>query len=108
MTPAALSALVLAVCAGSVSAQSITTLFNRNNGGSNGGAVFFDIVMGPADLEFHRIDTNTADTGLQFEWTVYTRDGTSQGFENTTEGWSVIATGTGEARGANIPSPITL
>lgn len=101
-------ALAAAVLSSGASANSITTVFNRNNGGSNGGAVYFDVVTNASALSVTGIDTNTNDTGLSFSWTVYGRAGTSVGFENSSAGWSVIGTGTGTANGANVPSPITL
>ncbi len=90
------------------SANFITTIFNRNNGGSNGGAVYFDIVTNSTALNFTGMDTSTNDTGISFTWTVYGRTGTSVGFENNISGWSVIATGSGTGAGINVPTPITL
>jgi predicted outer membrane repeat protein len=90
------------------SADSITTLFNRNNGGSNGGAVYFDVVVGANDLEITGFDTNTADIVASFGWTVWTRVGTYVGFTGSNAGWTQVATGTGVGLGVNLPSPVTI
>lgn len=100
----ALAALTLSSVA---SAQSITTLYNRNNGGSNGGAVYLDAVTNANPLLITGIDTNTLDL-VAFTWTVYARAGTSVGFESSLAGWNIVATGNGTGIGANLPSPIVL
>ena len=48
---------------GGGSVGSLTTLFASGNGGSAGGAVYFDITVGPSDIEINEIDINTAETG---------------------------------------------
>lgn len=101
-----LAALVLGTTAFATAAQ-ITTLYDRNNGGSNGGAVYFDIVTNANDLTFTAIDTNTNDT-VAFSFQVWTRTGTNVGFENTAVGWTQVATGNGTGAGMNNPSAITL
>ncbi|MBX7132771.1 MAG: PEP-CTERM sorting domain-containing protein [Fimbriimonadaceae bacterium] len=101
-------ALAAAVLSSGASANSITTLFNRNNGGSNGGAVYFDAVTNASALSVTGLDTGTNDTGIFFTYTVYARAGTSVGFENTNVGWSVVATGSGTGAGINVPTPVTL
>jgi len=90
------------------SALSITTLYDRNNGGSNGGAVYFDITTAGNDIEIFGMDTNTNDTGITFGWSVYTRPGTYVGFTGSNAGWNLVATGTGTGAGINTPTPITL
>lgn len=101
-----LAALVLGTAAFANAAQ-ITTLYSRNNGGSNGGAVYFDIVTNANNLTFTAIDTNTDDT-VAFSFQVWTRTGTNVGFENTAVGWTQVATGNGTGAGSNNPSAITL
>ncbi len=52
-------ALLLALLIPSLAAQSLTTTFTSNNGGSVGGAVYFDVtVTNPAGLSIHRFDVN--------------------------------------------------
>lgn len=104
-----LSMSVVAIAAAvGASADSITTLFNRNNGGSNGGAVYFDVVVGANDLEITGFDTNTNDVVASFGWTVWTRVGTYVGFTGSNAGWTQVATGTGVGLGMNLPSPVTI
>lgn len=102
------AALTVATLAGSVSAQSLTTLYNRNNGGSNGGAVYFDIVVGPNPIEILSLATNTADLNIAFDMDIYMRAGTSVGFESSIAGWSVVSTASGIAAGANVPTNMSL
>jgi len=89
------------------SAQSLTTLFNRNNGGSNGGAVYFDVVVGANALEITGFDTNTADV-VTFGWTVWTFNGSYVGNTGSNAGWTQETTGTGTGVGVNLPSPVVL
>lgn len=101
----AMAAVAAAVGA---NANSITTLFNRNNGGSNGGAVYFDVVVGANDIIVTGYDTNTNDVVASFGWTVWTRVGTYVGNTGSVVGWTQVATGTGVGLGANNASPVTL
>ncbi len=108
MRKAVLTTLLALVIPSAVYAQSsITTLFNRNNGGSNGGAVYFDVTVGSNPIEIVGYDTNTADL-VNFGWTVYTLEGSSVGNETNMGLWTQVATGTGQGMGNNIPSPVEL
>jgi hypothetical protein len=103
-----LSIAVLAISVSAVAqAQSLTTLYARNNGGSNGGAVYFDVTVGPQDLTVLRFDTNTADL-VSFGWSVYLRNGGGIGFETNATEWNLVATGTGQGMGNDNPSPVAL
>lgn len=106
ITKTALVALALSAFVGA-QAQSITTLFNRNNGGSNGGAVYFDVVVGANDLEITAYDTNTADL-VTFGWAVWTFNGSYVGNTGSSAGWTQVSTGTGTGAGVNLPSPVVL
>ena len=93
---------------------SITTIFDSNNGGANGGAVFFDITVGPSDLTISDLDLNT-DEGGAFTVDMFTLVGTFVGNETDPAPWSLSATGSGTASGTiNTPSnavldtPVTL
>jgi len=96
----------LAVIASHASAQSITTLYARNNGGSNGGAVYFDVTVGANPLQVTGYDTNTSET-VPFGWEVYIRTGGGIGQIGAGD-WNLVATGNGQGMGADIPSPVTL
>jgi hypothetical protein len=93
---------------GTVLAGSITTYYDAHNQGSPGGAVYFDVVVGPADLLITRFDTNTnMPGGGTFSFQAYTRPGTNwQNWHNND--WVLVATGTGQGHAVNTPSPITL
>lgn len=91
----------------------LTTLFASGNNGSPGGAVYFDITVGPADIEITDIDINTADPG-SFTMDVYTKEGTYVGSETNQSLWTLSSTASGTASGVDTPSnavladPITL
>lgn len=101
------AALAVATVAGAASAQSITTLFSRNNNGSAGGAVYFDIVVGSNPIKITGLDTNT-NALVPFGFAVHTRIGTSVGFENQPGQWALATNGTGQGMGIDQPSPVTL
>ena len=90
------------------SAGSITTYYDAHNQGSAGGAVYFDVTVGAADLLVTGFDTNTdLPNGGTFTFQAYTRPGTywQNWFSND---WVLVATGIGQGHAVNIPSPITL
>ncbi len=77
---------------------SITTLFATNNNGAQGGAVYFDVTVGPEDISVLDIDINTADAGA-FTMEVYTLVGTYVGNEGNSGAWTLSANGSGTASG---------
>jgi subtilisin-like proprotein convertase family protein len=92
---------------------SLGTLFGSNNGGAQGGAVYFDVTVGPEDINVIDLDLNTADAG-GFTVEVYSLVGTYVGNEGNAGAWTLSATGTGTGAGIDVPSnavldaPITL
>ncbi|QIE59016.1 HYR domain-containing protein [Rasiella rasia] len=88
---------------------SITTLFDSNNGGSNGGAVYFDIAVDTGgDVTLTDLDLNTEEGGA-FTVEMYTLVGTSVGNEGNAGAWTLAATGSGTASGTlNVPSNAVL
>ncbi len=103
----ALALSVLFWSAASASAGSITTLFNSNNNGSPGGAVYFDVSIGANPLLISGFDLNTASTD-PFLLDVYTVAGGSAGHEGTAGDWTLVATGSGTGAGLNSPSSVLL
>lgn len=98
------SVAVLVAMAGQVQAGVITTLFNANNAGSAGGAVYFDIdVLNPNGITIEKIFTNSNATVLG-SMDIYTRSGTSSGFESSPAGWTLVSSGSGTLAGLNNPS----
>ncbi|MDN3725361.1 HYR domain-containing protein [Aequorivita sp. SDUM287046] len=99
--------------AGGGTVGSLATLFASGNNGSPGGAVYFDVTVGPNDLEVAEIDINTADPG-SFTLDVYTLVGTYVGNESNPGAWTLATSGTGTGAGIDMPSnavlaaPITL
>lgn len=92
--------------AATASAQSITTLFERNNSGANGGAVYFDLTVGANPIRITGFDTNTVDE-VTFGWEVFTRLGGGLG-QHLAGDWTSVTTGTGQGMGVDIPSPVAL
>ena len=81
-------------------AQSLTTLFAQDNNNSPGGAVYFDLnavsalTVTELDINVHRtaVDTNGIG-GQNVTVDVFTRTGTAIGFQQTTNGWTLVASG---------------
>ncbi|OAD92257.1 hypothetical protein A7A78_08445 [Aequorivita soesokkakensis] len=87
---------------------SLSTLFASNNGGNPGGAVYFDITVGPSDLEITDIDMNTGEAG-SFSVDIYTLVGTYVGNEGNPGPWgAVAATASGTSAGLDSPSNAVL
>ncbi len=92
---------------------SLSTLYASGNNGSPGGAVYFDITVGPTDIEITEIDINTDATNA-FSMDVYTIEGTSVGNEANQGAWTLSSTAEGVGAGQGNPSnavlasPITL
>jgi len=98
-------AAVLTASAGQVQAGTITTLFASNNSGSLGNAVYFDInVLNPAGITINKLFTNTQDSFVLANMNVYTRTGTSSGFQSSLNGWTLVSSGLGNSAGFNNPS----
>jgi hypothetical protein len=84
---------VLVATAGQVQAGVITTLFNANNAGGPGGAVYFDIdVLNPNGITIEKIFTNSNATVLG-SMDIY-----------TPAGWTLVSSGSGTLAGVNNPS----
>jgi len=88
-------------------AQSITTLFASNNGGSPGGGVYFDVTVGANALSVTGFDVNVAGVP-NFGFQVWTILGTSVGNETNQGAWTMVATGSGVGQPENTPSAVTL
>jgi hypothetical protein len=91
----------------STSAGSISTLYGRNNGGSAGGAIYFDITVGPKNININELDINSEETG-PLTLSVYKLVGTSVGNELNAGLWGTPVTGTGVGAGLNNPSNVIL
>lgn len=108
-------AAVLAAMAGAASGQSITTMFDSNNGGSGGWNVFFDVeVTNPAGLIFDQIDVNARNgEGSPIDLEVFVFEGSSDfsnsgGPTGSSAGWDLVATGSATAGANDVPTEITL
>jgi hypothetical protein len=83
-------------------------LFARNNGGSNGGAVYFDVnVLNPAGITVRSLEINTNDT-VAFTLDVYTGPATWVGNTTNMGLWTIVASGAGVGQGANNPTPVDI
>jgi hypothetical protein len=89
------------------SAIAITTLFDSNNGGSVGGAVYFDVnISNPRGLVFTRVFTSVEEVGTAGGLQLYATSlgGTSVGNETNIGAWTLLASGTGTGLGDNQPT----
>ena len=102
--------LALLVSAGTThaNAATITTLFDRNNGGDPGGAVYFDLIVGPNHVSITGLETNTENTGSFSGFEVYTGVGSAFGNETNAGFWTLASLGTLTALGENERSPVAL
>ncbi|MCP5020606.1 MAG: hypothetical protein GY930_02420 [bacterium] len=85
------------------------TTFVSNNGGSIGGAAYFD-VTGTADLVFEGVETHFgADSGTTVGMQVWTIANSTYAGNETTGAWVQVGVddGTGVAAGVGFPTPIT-
>jgi hypothetical protein len=91
----------------STSAGSISTLYGTNNGGGVGGAIYFDITVGPKSININELDINTEETG-SLTLSVYKFVGTSAGNEHNAGLWGTPITGTGVGAGSDNPTNVSL
>ncbi len=86
----------------------LTTTFTSDNGGSVGGAVYFDlqvntgVIITGLDLNF----SSTAGTAGSVD--VYIKPGTYAGSEADIAAWSMVGTGSATSNGADVPTPVAL
>ncbi len=85
---------------------SLSTVYATNNGLGTGSCCFFDVnVLNAAGITVSQLDQNTTSAATTaFSVAIWTRAGTSVGFEQTTAGWTNVANGAGVAVGTNLPS----
>ncbi|QNJ98286.1 HYR domain-containing protein [Constantimarinum furrinae] len=100
---------------GGIVTDELSTIFGSNNGGSDGGAVYFDITVGPQNIMITELDINIAGTGAPFSMDVYTLVGSSVGNETNAAAWGApVAVGSGTGNPEDTPSvavldnPVTL
>ncbi|RZV50973.1 MAG: PEP-CTERM sorting domain-containing protein [Pseudomonadales bacterium] len=91
-------------------ASPITTLFGANNGGSEGGAVYFDLTVGANAITITGLDTNTEENGVFNGFEFYTTSAGSSAFgnEGNAGAWTLQTTGTLNANGLDNASPVNL
>ena len=107
MLKVTLAGLVLTISA-FANADVITTLYEKNDSGAWGGAVYFDLMVGDADLSITGFDINTSDRTFFDDFQVLLLTGeTSQGNEDSSN-WLSVATGIGTGAGLNNATTVTL
>jgi hypothetical protein len=93
---------------GTTSPASLTSLFTSNNGGSVGGAVYYDVTP-TNNLYLTGLDVNTSATaGTELIVDVYTRSGTHVGAEGSLAGWTARTAAHGVAAGQDLASHLEL
>jgi V8-like Glu-specific endopeptidase len=99
----------LGPCAPYTAPTCLESLFASNNGGSAGGAVYFNVqVAGTADLEVSHILQNTGAVGASFNVAIYLTPTTHVGKELIPGQWTLAATGSGASEAENTPSLVAL
>jgi hypothetical protein len=99
---AALAWTALQASAGGVSG-SLTTTFASNNG--NEGNTFDLRVRPRGGIDVKRLDVNVSELGTSGRIRIWTRPGTSQGFELSAEGWKRRGTAQVTSRGEDNKTP---
>ena len=104
-----LVALAVSVSSASSFAGTITTLFNSNNGGNNGGAVYFDLTVGANAIDITGFETNTSATSVESGWSLYLLEGGSSfGSQSNAAAWTLATTGTVYGAGLNNASEVAI
>ncbi|MBL9032743.1 MAG: hypothetical protein JNM80_13700 [Phycisphaerae bacterium] len=89
--------------------QCLETLYAQNNGGSNGGMVYFDVVVGSLPVTLTGINTNLDGAGGNAaNLTVFRKTGTAVGFENNAAAWTQVATGSATSQPVDTPTTFPL
>jgi V8-like Glu-specific endopeptidase len=100
----------VAVPFNSAISKGLSTTLASDNGGSDGGSIFFDVTTGSHALEVTSFNLNINRNGTTsnatttedddfFNFSVYTRPGTAAGFQGSSAGWTLVA------QGAGMPKP---
>ena len=74
----------------------VETMFESNNGGSIGGAIYFDVIATEA-VTVSGLTTNISERGALIGMEMWTRNGTFAGNEASPAGWNLAATSDGTA-----------
>ena len=97
------------VSAGETKAAFISTLFAADNGGFIGGAVYFDVtVLNPNGITVQGLSLNTTSNVITVNLDIYVRSGTSQGFESSISGWTLVSSGSGVGAGLDNPTAMNI
>ena len=108
----ATSCLLVTLTAGVARAQTTTclsTTFVSNNGGSAGGAVYFDVnVLHPNGICITELEANCwqGTVGNTVIADVYTIAGTGEGSETNMAAWTLTSSGSGVIQPEDTPTPI--
>jgi V8-like Glu-specific endopeptidase len=89
--------------------QCLETDFAQDNGGSNGGMVYFNVAVGSSPINLTALSTNVEGAGgLNCNLTLYRKNGTFSGFENNPGAWTQVATASGTSSAVDVPSQFAL
>jgi hypothetical protein len=91
------------------SGQCLETIYATDNSASNGGMVFFNVVVGSQPVTLSGISTNVDGAGgLACDLTIYRKTGTHVGFETNAGAWTQVATAEGTSEPVDTPSSFQL
>lgn len=87
----------------------LSTALATDNGGGDGGAVYFDLQVGNSPVTIISLDTTTSTVAAETSgFRIYTKLGTASGSETVSGDWSLGALGTIKPNGTSVPSPVTI
>jgi V8-like Glu-specific endopeptidase len=87
----------------------LSTIFASNNGGSVGGAVYFDLTVKGRPIRVNGMQLNTTSTfGTNFTLEVFTTPGTSVGKQSDPSAWTSRSTGSGVSGHREAATRVTL
>ena len=85
------------------------TFFASNNGGSEGGAVYFDVDMQPSTVTVRALELNIGSTrSTEFGVRVYTTPDTAAGKQTNAGAWTLVGQGWGLATGLDNATRVVL
>lgn len=86
-----------------------STFFASNNGGSEGGAIYFDVEMQPATVTVRALELNIgSDLSSEFDVLVYITPDTADGKQTDAGAWTLVGEGWGLATGTDNPTRVVL
>jgi len=100
--------LVFFAFIGKANAILLETLYASDNGGGDGGAIYFDLLTGGQGINITGLFSNTDSTSTSSGFNVYTKLGTAEGSELNSGAWTLATGGTITGLGDDLKSSVSL